>query len=327
MQAVIVEKVGSYVVGEVDRREPGRGEVLIRVEVTGLCRTDLKIIRHGHRDLVTPRVPGEEVVGIVGSVGPETDVAWLGERVYVYPGTSCGHCGACCSGAENLCADMRIMGFHRDGGFAEWVIAPAAGLIRVPEGLTSEEAVFVEPLSCCLNALELGRLQSGETVGIWGAGPAGVLLHRACVALGARPSLVEQDPHRREMTAAAAAPLLPGFDVAVVACGDPTAYAEALTHLRPRGRLVVFSGLLKGQSVLPVDLNELHYQEQTLVGAYGCSFRHGVQALDLLSSGQVLVNDLISHRMRLDELEEALAVVEERRGMKVHLYPRSEETS
>jgi len=79
-----------------------------------LCRTDLKIIRHGHRDPTLPRVPGEEVVGEVVPLGGDSPIA-VGDRVYVYPGVWCGVCPSCCRGAENLCRKMRIMGFHRDG--------------------------------------------------------------------------------------------------------------------------------------------------------------------------------------------------------------------
>jgi L-iditol 2-dehydrogenase len=197
MRAVVVHEVGSYELEDLPVPEPGPGEVLIRVTVTGLCRTDLKLIRNGHRDLVTPRVPGEEVVGSVETLGPEVEQAWLDRRVYVYPGTSCGTCRECRRGAENLCREMRIMGFHRDGGFAGSVVAPVAALIPIPDGLSDEEAVFAEPLSCCLNALELGGVSPGDVVGIWGAGTAGTLLSRAVTARGAEPVVMETDSARR----------------------------------------------------------------------------------------------------------------------------------
>ena len=149
-----------------------------------LCRTDLKIIRHGHRDPTLPRVPGEEVVGEVVPLGGDSPIA-VGDRVYVYPGVWCGVCPSCCRGAENLCRKMRIMGFHRDGGFAEYVAAPLQSLIPVPDGLSDEQAVFPEPLSCSLNALELGGVGEGDVLGIWGAGPAGTLLSRAGALRGA----------------------------------------------------------------------------------------------------------------------------------------------
>jgi L-iditol 2-dehydrogenase len=111
-------------------------------------------------------------------------------------------------------------------------------------------------------------------------------------------------------------------DVAVVAVGDPRAYEAAIAALAPRGRLVVFSGLLAtDDAALRVSLSAIHYHEHTFVGAYGCSFRHGVEALELLASGRLRVDDLISHRLPLAELEEGLHLVARRSGMKVHLYP------
>ncbi len=254
MQAVVIREVGGFELADVPEPELGPHEALVRVTVTGLCRTDLKVIRHGHRDLTLPRVPGEEVVGEVVAVGGHDARSFMpGDRVYVYPGVWCGECPSCRRGAENLCRQMRIMGFHRDGGFAEYVAAPLQSLIRIPEGLADEEAVFAEPLSCCLNALELGRVGEGDVLGVWGAGPAGTLLSRAGAQRGAEVVVVEPDERRRDFVTSAPGALprvsahesAPGpLDVAVVAVGDPAAYEAAIAALAPRGRLVVFSGLL-----------------------------------------------------------------------------------
>lgn len=321
MKAILVEKIGSFLIRDLPMPEPGEGEVLVKVLVTGLCKTDLKLIRLGHRDLLLPRVPGEEVVGKIDSVGPDVRNYSKGQRVYVYPGTSCGRCELCLRGAENLCQEMKIMGFHRHGGFGEYVLAPVNSLIPVPESLMNDEAVFAEPLSCCLNALELCALGHGETIGIWGGGPAGTLLNRAASALGAIPFVMEPDKHRRSLIRGFEKPAEEAFDVCVVAVGALEAYEQALSHLKSRGRLVVFSGLPKEAHNLLVDLNRLHYFEHTLVGAYGCSYRHGKQALEFLREGKVYVSDMVSHRMSLWELEDALQLVEKRKGMKILLYP------
>ena len=321
MTAILVRKIGAFELTEVRVRDLEDDEVLIQVEVTGLCRTDLKLIRVGHRDLTLPRIPGEEVVGVVRKVGGKVTAVQSGSRVYVYPGLWCGGCSACRSGAENLCRGMQIMGFHRDGGFAEYVIVPAKSVIPVPEGLEAEAAVFAEPLSCCLNALELARVGKGDSVGIWGAGPAGTLLARAARALGAEPFSIEPDRRRREIINGSESSGSGRFDVCIVAVGSRPAYQEALGAMNPRGRLVVFSGLHPSNDELSVSFNQLHYHEQTVVGAYGCSYRHGVQALHLIATGAVAVEDMISHRMALGDLESALDMVENRRGMKILLYP------
>jgi L-iditol 2-dehydrogenase len=321
MKAVVVQELGSYVITDIPTPEPAADEVLIAVTVTGLCRTDLKIIRVGHRDLTLPRVPGEEVVGEIVKLGAEVSDFKEGDRVYVYPGTSCGQCKACVSGAGNLCKSMSIMGFHRDGGFAPYVTAPAASLIPIANNISDDEAVFAEPLSCCLNALELARLGEGERIAIWGAGPAGTLLNRASKALGAEPFNIEPDRRRRELIGGYEVVPDSNFDVAIVAVGDRDAYVEALGCLGPRGRLVVFAGLAKDGAEMTVEFNQMHYLELSIVGAYGCSYRHGQWALELIADGRVQVKDMISHRMELTQVGEALDLVAARAGMKILLYP------
>lgn len=295
------------------------GETLVRVSVTGLCRTDLKLIRAGHRDLILPRIPGEEVVGVVEDSQDQTFPK--GTRVWVYPGDWCGQCAACHSGAENLCRSMRIMGFHRDGGFARYVAVPTKSLIAIPPNLPDTQAIFAEPLSCCLNALELAHLKPGERLGVWGAGPAGTLLVRAGRAMAAIGTVIEPDEKRRKNVGGIELADGTLFDVAVVAVGDASAYQAALKHLAPRGRLVLFSGLSPATAVQPVDFNQLHYYEQTLVGAYGCAPRHGMQALNLLASGAVPVADLVTHHLSLWDLATGLNHVAQRTGMKVLLDP------
>jgi len=322
MKCILVTDIGGFQVKERPVKEPQADEVLVQVEVAGMCRTDLKIIRSGHRDLVLPRIPGEEVVGVIQRKGERVANVQEGDRVYVYPGIWCGECPECSAGAENLCRGMKIMGFHRDGGFAEFVTVPSQSVITVPEDLPPEHAVFAEPLSCCLNALELAGIAGDKLVGIWGGGPAGTLLARASQAMGATPLCIETDERRRRLVNGYAVCPDRFFDICVVAVGSVKAYREAIRHLNPRGRLVIFSGLAPDNCFLPLDLNQLHYMEQTIVGAYGCSFRHGKEALALISSGRVSVNDMISHRLPLTDLAQALNLVESRQGMKILLYPQ-----
>jgi L-iditol 2-dehydrogenase len=322
MKAVTVSALNSFVWSNIDIPKPGTGEVLVKVAVTGLCRTDLKLIRSGHRDLILPRIPGEEVVGIVEELGPQTESITVGTRVYIYPGEWCGTCRFCLSGAENLCRQMRIMGFHRDGGFAEYVVAPAKSLIPLDDHCSFSDAVFAEPLSCCINAIELSRLKPGETIAIWGAGPAGTLLQRLASNIDADVVVIEPDKQRRERFNAVGSVSGRLFDVCIPAVGDENAYREAFTHLTPRGRLVAFSGLAAESSYHAANFNQLHYLEQTVVGAYGCAFRQGKTALELITSGAVTVSDLISHTMPLSSLSSALDMVAKRTCMKIHLNPQ-----
>jgi L-iditol 2-dehydrogenase len=325
MKAILIKEIGSFDYCDVEMPNPESGEVLVRVKVAGLCRTDLKIIEVGHRDLVLPRIPAEEVVGEVCAIAPDVDSSLMSKNVYIYPGTSCGECEQCLKGAGNLCRGMQIMGFHRDGGFAEYITAPAASVIEIPRGTELEHAVFAEPLSCCLNALEMAQIKTGETIAIWGAGPAGTLLARASEALGAVPTVIEPDERRRALIGGVSSPPDSNFDVCIPAAGSVSAYKEAMSLLGPRGRLVCFSGLAKDEAIQGIDLNTIHYLEQSVVGAYGCSLRHSVAALEMIGSGKVDVDDMISHRLPLSELGHALDLVRQRAGMKILLYPDKEQ--
>jgi L-iditol 2-dehydrogenase len=321
MQAVTVSGIDSFSLEKRAVPVLGPDQVLVKVIVTGLCRTDLKLISSGHRDLTLPRIPGEEVVGIVEAIGSKVCGIVVGARVYVYPGEWCGVCPTCLAGAENLCREMCIMGFHRDGGFAEYVAVPAKSLIVLDDSCSFSDAVFAEPLSCCINAIELSQLKTGERMAIWGAGPAGTLLKRLASHIEASVVVIEKDKARRERCGGRETLSEDLFDVCIPAVGDGNAYREAAYHLAPRGRLVAFSGLPATSEYSALDFNQLHYYEQTVVGAYGCAYRHGKMALDLITSGAVTVSDLVSHTMPLSKLAEALDMVAERRCMKIHLIP------
>ena len=121
--------------------------------------------------------------------------------------------------------------------------------------------------------LNWAEFKKGDRVGIWGAGPAGLLLARAARAMGAQAVNIEPNPRRRVFAEGIEDCTDQHFDLCVVAVGDPRAYRDAMAHMAPRGRLVVFSGLLPDDDKIMLSYNQLHYYEQSLVGAYGCAYR------------------------------------------------------
>lgn len=321
MQAAIIETIGSFRLVKKEIPSPSENEVLIKTRIAGICRTDLKLVEVGHRDLTLPRVPGEEAVGVVCVLGKGVNPTWMNQRVYLYPGSSCGICPPCLRGASNLCTTMQIMGFHRDGGFAEYVLAPVTSLIPIPPEMNFETAVFAEPLSCCLNAIEKTTPRPGESALIYGAGPAGSLLSLALSSLGISTTVVEPDKKRCERIGGTPTPPNKLFDIVIPAVGDARVWDDALDHLAPSGRLVAFSGLQPNSAYRPLDVNRLHYHEQSLIGAYGCCYRHGADALALLSQGTLCVENLISDILPLSRLAEALQKVRDRNCMKILLDP------
>ena len=147
MQAMVCEGPGRpLALRTVPRPEPGPGQLLIAVRACGVCRTDLHLVDGELPDPKVPVIPGHEIVGTVAAHGPGVSAPALGTRVGVpWLGWSCGHCGYCATGRENLCADARFTGYQQDGGYAEYAIADARYVFPLPDGY---DDVHAAPLLC-----------------------------------------------------------------------------------------------------------------------------------------------------------------------------------
>lgn len=292
--------------------DPAPGEVLIKVSHCALCRTDAKMVHQGQRDLLLPRILGHEICG----TRVET-----GERFVVWPGRSCGVCPACTRGWENLCSRMKIVGFHTDGGFAEYVKISKSSLLKVPENLSDPLACLAEPLACTLNALEQAKVNRDQTLLIYGGGPVGLMMAMAAKSLEAKPIVVEQNPLKLQKSekfrealgieraldchSLRASP----FDVVVNAAPSPGILPEGIDRLKAGGCFCLFSGLT-GDTAYPVSLlNEIHYRQLHLVGAYGCTRRQMEWALTLLSALPEPAACLIDGIIALEEVPAALDAI------------------
>jgi len=317
MKSLLLRRAGDLRLIETAVPEPRDGEVLLRTSHCALCRTDAKMWRQGHRDLRLPRVLGHELCGI-----PEGE----GGRCVVWPGTACGQCEACASGRENLCGSMSIMGFHRDGGLAEFVSVPRNSLVSVPAALDGRIAALAEPLACALNALERVALAPGERVLILGGGPVGLLMGLAVLALESHPFVVEPDPSKlrksrmfRGHTGMEASEVPRGapWDVVVNAAPQAATLLEGVPRIRTGGRFCFFSAFT-GSEMIPVSwLNELHYREIQVSGAYGCTRRQMRRALSILGAHRQEVEWLIEDTVALDRVPDALSAIWEGSVLKV----------
>jgi threonine dehydrogenase-like Zn-dependent dehydrogenase len=232
---------------------------------------------------------------------------------------------------------MSILGFHRDGGLAEWVEVREHNLLPLPDGLDTRVATLAEPLACAINGLDQLRLTQGQRLVIHGAGPLGLLLAFAAHDRGLEAVLVERDEKKGHLSKsfreAAGLPLhRPGdvalprgtFDGAINATSNPTAVAEGLTALRPAGRYCLFSGLSHDANTTNL-LNEFHYRQLEMTGAYGCTRAQMSQALALLARKERLLALLLHRRLDLAEAPVALAEVVAGQALRyvVGVEPRS----
>ncbi len=322
---------------EIATPAPEPGGLLIRIEACGICRTDMKAYYLGQRDVRLPRVLGHEIVGQV--VEDRTLASkYLGKRVQISPGLACGVCRYCLAGQDNLCPQMQILGFHRDGGFAEYIALPATGVankIVNPLKKTTDSAIatLTEPLACAINMLDKMRLRPGDSLLVLGCGTLGLLTallgqHRglevvvseinhdrrqkAAHLLGCRVL----DGTGRELLTDIAAAMPDGGFAGVIPCapgGQP--FLDGIEATRKGGVLGFFSGLIAGEEYALARTNLAHYKELRIIGAYGCTVRHCRQALRLIE-GPLSLAPLVTHRLPLSELTRGIHMVRDGAGLK-----------
>jgi len=302
MKALILKDTKNAYITDIQTPTCGADETLLKVTHCAICRTDAKAWSEGQRDLVLPRVLGHEIIGL----NPAT-----GERFIVWPASTCGSCEYCRNGKENLCKNIQVIGFHRDGGFAQYIVAPTSSLIKISSVLPSEVACMTELMSSAINAVEQVNLQSNQKVLIYGGGPAGLLLALACKFFGADPFVVERSSEKIQLAArfcretnvsiSDAAPF-DGFDVAINAAPNPVTFIEGIGKLKPGGTYCLFSGFT-GNSVLSIDvLNEVHYRQLTLVGAYGSTKRQMETTLKIFEANAEKIRLLIHKIISLEDV-------------------------
>ncbi|MDI6853298.1 MAG: alcohol dehydrogenase catalytic domain-containing protein [Deltaproteobacteria bacterium] len=277
-------------------------EVLIRVLLAGVCRTDLEVIR-GYRAF--RGIPGHEFVGLVA--GPE-DSPWLGRRVVGEINIACGACDLCLRGLSRYCRGRRVPGLRdRNGTFAEYLTLPAANLHQVPDNIAAEAAVFTEPLAAALAVTDAVPHLTQSRILVVGDGVLGLLCCSVLALQGSEVHLAGHYPEHLRLAEAYGASgflerELPGgdYDVIVEASGSPSGLTLALERVRPQGT-VVLKSTYKGQVAL--DTAALVVPEVRLMGSRCGPFP---AALRLLARGWVDPRPLIARSFPLAQGVEAI---------------------
>ena len=319
------------------RLEPG--DVLVEVKACGICRTDMKAYHLGQKDVHMPRILGHEISGIVAFTTGGSGEKLANKRVHVSPGISCGKCRFCLSGNEHLCNSIGVLGFHLDGGFAEYVRVPARAvelgvLTALPQQLDYTQATLSEPLACCINMQEKMKIKPGFTIFIAGAGTLGLLNARLAEMAGAQVIICDDNPkrlsHARQTDSWKVIDTSTdnlsdaiqnitrgeGVDAAIPCCPGTDAFNVSLTSLKKQGVFGYFSGIVFQNEQDFSAINHIHYRELSVHGAYGCAIRHNRKALRLINSGKINVNDLITSKIPLESLEEGINMVRILDGIK-----------
>lgn len=293
--------------------KPPAGEALVRVLAAGICNTDLELVR-GYYPYTG--VPGHEFAGKVVSDG-----GLAGRRVVGEINAVCGECRACRAGRRTHCERRTVLGIvNRHGAFAEYLVLPVENLHAIPDGVSTEAAVFTEPLAAALEIQEQVRINPEDRVLIVGDGKLGQLVAQTlaltgCDLLVAGRHNDKLDLLRRRGIATGAPESIPAatFDVAVECTGNPAGFGLAQRALRPRGTLVMKSTYADR---LTLDASAVVVNELTLVGSRCGPFR---KALDLLAAGTVDVLPLVTARYRLERALDAFEHAERPGTLKVLL--------
>ncbi len=335
MRAAVLHGVGKIALEERLRPEPGPREVLVRVASVGTCGSDVHYYDHGRiGDFVveSPLVLGHEPSGTVVAAGPGADRHRTGARVSLEPGVPDFTCPQCRAGRYNLCPQMRFFGTPPiDGAFCEYVVLHEEFAYPVPDGLSDDAAALIEPLSVAVWACHKARVGPGARVLVTGAGPVGLLCLQAARAFGASDVVVtDVNPDRlrtaRDLGAQEALdvrenPLSEAGvepDVLLECSGHPAAIGEAIRAVRRAGRVVLVG---MGGDEIPLPLAHLQTRELEVTG----TFRYAntwPAAIALAASGRVKLDDLVSARYGLADVEQALtAGVRDPASIKVVVRP------
>ena len=297
----------------------GPGEVLMQVEASGICGSDLLEWYRLHK---APLVLGHEVAGVIAAVGETVEHYKVGDRICAAHHVPCNTCRYCLGGHHTVCDTLRRTNFD-PGGFAEYLRLPginvAKGIFPLPDEVSFEEATFVEPLACVLRGQRLAHLQPGQSVLVVGSGVAG-LLHIQLARTSGAGYIMATDIFNYRLEAAQkfgadiavqAEEYTPAYlrraadgrlaDLVVICSGATSAIIQALESVERGGTVLFFAPTEPGVSV-PISVNDLFWRNEiTLTSSYGGSPGDYVAALELIQTGKIRVREMITHRLGLAE--------------------------
>lgn len=349
MKTVVFEKIGQLRIQEKPIPTLEAGDVLIQMELCGICASDLAALRGDVSDYAPPVVMGHELAGVIVE-SRHSDVK-TGEKVTVNPMLSCGTCLRCQNDQDKYCDTIEGIGHDIDGGYAEYIRMPKHGvdtgkLIRVPETIPPAELLFLEPLGCCLNAMQetfgggarLERAPSDgvESVAILGAGPIGLMLTQLAKRRGLATYVLEPLAHRRTVAEQV------GADATFGVSTDAVAHLRDITHggvdtvisattnnasaislafdVVRRGGCINFFGLAPEGEELRINLEQFHYDGHQLMASWAFSRASLAESRQLLIEKALDFAPLLTARFPIARGLEAFENAAAHRGVKTALH-------
>ena len=323
---------GGFALRDTDLPSPGPGEVVIKNMACGVCGTDVHIANGepGSAEVTPPVVLGHEYAGEVTAIGEGVTQLHIGDKVTVDPNIYCGCCEYCRNGKKQLCPSMQAVGVTRNGGFAQYSLAPAAQAFLLAPHVSYEAGAMAEPVACCLHGIDLAGIQPGQRVCVVGGGAIGlIMLQLAKLSGAAALMLSEPDPARREAALAldprdrAAYGEQAGCADVVIECVGNNPAVESAFHFADKGATVVLFSVPKPDAEYPLPLFDVYKKELTIKGSFVNPDTHS-RAAALLASGRLRLKELITHRFPVDRLREAIETQAGPESIKVLVVPEEE---
>ncbi|HEY4902049.1 MAG TPA: zinc-dependent dehydrogenase [Candidatus Sulfotelmatobacter sp.] len=348
MQAAVYRGVNDVRLESVSVPNIGRSEILVRVHTCGVCGTDLKKIATGSHS--APRIFGHETSGTIAAVGDKVRDWCPGDRVVVFHHIPCRECYYCRHKTFAQCETYKKVGCTAGfepsgGGFAEyvrvmdWIVE--RGTVRIPEGISFEQACFVEPVNTCMKGIQALRLAPNETALVIGQGPIGIILGVLAKRVGARVTTSDLYPQRlkigesfgldRKVDASQANVAEQvrdftegrGADAVILAVGVNGLIRTAMDAARPGGRILLFAQTQHGEAI--IDPAAVCVDEKSLVGSYSASVDLQEESVAFVMNREMDFERLISHRFSLQDATQALdlAAHPQPSSMKIVIQPGS----
>lgn len=326
MKAVVIERPHDVAYREVDAPVCGPDDVLVRSHKAGVCRTDLEVLDGAldPRWVRYPCIPGHEWSGSIAEVGERVTDLRPGDRVVCEGLIPCNRCARCKAGQTHLCANYDSVGFTRGGGFGELVAAPRHVVHHLPDSVSFDAAVLIEPGSVVLRGLERGRLTLGDSVGVIGIGTLGALAvtlarlfsPREIVAFGIRPEELELARHLGADRTVDVAESEPdgSLDLVLETAGAVQAVELATRAAREGGRIVQL-GIAGAGKMLEVPADRLPLRDLELIGSVGYTTAVWARMVELVRAGLVDLEPIVTHRFAAAEFERAFELMDRRDGI------------
>ena len=323
MKAVMYRGIGQIAVEEVEKPQINADQYLVKVLCSGLCGTDVKTYKQGHRMFTPPCVLGHEFCGRIVEAGENMDQSLIGKKIVCAPYIGCGKCESCTTGYEELCWEK----VGTDGAFTEYLTVDAdlseRGMMVLEDDADVHQMTLSEPFACIFNSMGKSQVKAGQNCLVMGAGPMGLLHIEGLKIKGASKIIVTEyndqrgavaaamgatviNPSKVESTKAAIEEILGGEKLhqIFVCVGIPAVVEEAMGLANEGTTINVFGGLKTG-STITIDPNIIHYSEVKMVGTFGFSSQNFLEAAKLLAEKKVDLSHLITNVYPLAEADKA----------------------